>query len=293
MTSAPIRNAMTVDVEDWFQVQAFAGNIDRSGWDGLESRVAANTEAVLALFDAADVRATFFTLGWVAERQPALIRAIVAAGHELASHGHGHERVHEMGEARFRADIRRAKAVLENAGGVAVRGYRAPTFSIGPATPWAHRVLAEEGHGYSSSTFPIKHDLYGAADAPRVPHRPDAHGVMELPMTTLRRFGRNLPCSGGGFFRLLPYGLFRAGLTRVNAEGTPGIFYFHPWEIDPGQPRVAAGMRSRLRHYTGLASMAPRLARLLRDFNWGRLDDVHAAALGQAAPPSGVQMAAE
>ena len=285
MNGAAIRNAMTVDVEDWFQVQAFAQAIARADWDGLESRVVGNTEAVLALFADAGVRGTFFTLGWVAQRHPALIRAIVAAGHELASHGHGHQRVHEIGEAAFRADIRRAKATLEDAGGVAVRGYRAPTFSIGAATPWAYQVLAEEGHGYSSSVYPIRHDLYGAADAPRAPHRPDPSGVVELPMTTTRVLGRNLPCSGGGFFRLLPYPLYRAGLRRVNAaEGLPGIFYFHPWEIDPGQPRVAgAGARSRLRHYTGLSSMATRLRRLLRDFAWGRLDEVHAGALAPGA----------
>jgi polysaccharide deacetylase family protein (PEP-CTERM system associated) len=226
------------------------------------------------------VRATFFTLGWVAERHPALIRRIVAGGHELASHGYGHELVHAIGKEAFRADLRRAKAVLEDTGGVAVIGYRAPTFSIGRrSAPWAHAVLAEEGHRYSSSVFPVKHDLYGEPDAPRAPHRPDPSGVVELPMTTVRVGNRNLPCAGGGWFRLLPYALFRAGLRRVNADGTAGLFYFHPWEVDPDQPRVAAGRLARFRHYVGLAAMEGRVARLLRDFAWGRMDQVFAAAI--------------
>ncbi|MCX7372392.1 MAG: DUF3473 domain-containing protein, partial [Alphaproteobacteria bacterium] len=206
---------MTVDVEDWFQVQAFARVIDRADWDSLAPRVVANTEAVLEDFAAAGVEATFFTLGWVAQRHPALIRRIIAGGHEVASHGHGHALVHALGAAGFRADIRRAKSTLEDAGGQEVTGYRAPTFSIGPATPWAHAILAEEGHRYSSSVFPIRHDLYGAPDAPRGPHHPHAAGVVELPMTTLRALGRNLPVAGGGWFRLLPYPLFRAALRRV------------------------------------------------------------------------------
>jgi polysaccharide deacetylase family protein (PEP-CTERM system associated) len=278
----PPRNAMTVDVEDWFQVQAFAGTLRREDWEGLERRVEANTERVLEAFARHGVRGTFFTLGWVAERHPLLIRRIVAAGHELASHGHGHEQVHAIGEAAFREDIRRAKALLEDAGGVVVRGYRAPTFSIGPRTPWAHAVLAEEGHGYSSSVFPVRHDLYGAPDAPRGPYRPRPDGVPELPMTTVRALGRNLPCAGGGWFRLVPYPLFRTGLRRVNgAEDARGIFYFHPWEVDPAQPRVAAaGRLSRFRHYTGLGSMMARLEMLLRDFRWGRMDEVFAAELG-------------
>jgi polysaccharide deacetylase family protein (PEP-CTERM system associated) len=273
-------NAMSVDVEDWFQVQAFAGVIDRAAWEQLPRRVEANTDRILALFERAGVRATFFTLGWVAERHPALIRRIVAAGHELASHGYGHELVHAIGPEAFRADLRRAKAVLEDTGGVAVIGYRAPTFSIGRrSAPWAHAVLAEEGHRYSSSVFPVKHDLYGEPDAPRAPHRPDPSGVVELPMTTVRVGRRNLPCAGGGWFRLVPYALFRAGLRRVNADGTAGLFYFHPWEVDPDQPRVAAGRLARFRHYVGLAAMEGRVARLLRDFAWGRMDQVFASAI--------------
>jgi polysaccharide deacetylase family protein (PEP-CTERM system associated) len=273
-------NAMSVDVEDWFQVQAFAGVIDRAAWETLPRRVEANTDRILALFEDAGVRATFFTLGWVAERHPALIRRIVAGGHELASHGYGHELVHAIGPEAFRADLRRAKAVLEDTGGVAVIGYRAPTFSIGRrSAPWAHAVLAEEGHRYSSSVFPVRHDLYGEPDAPRAPHRPDPSGVVELPMTTVRLGGRNLPCAGGGWFRLVPYALFRAGLRRVNAEGSSGLFYFHPWEVDPEQPRVAAGRLARFRHYVGLAAMEARVARLLRDFAWGRMDQVFAPAI--------------
>lgn len=287
MTGPPIRNAMSVDVEEWFQVQAFADHIARERWDSLDTRVAASTDRILARFAEAGVRATFFTLGWVAERHPALIRRIAGAGHELASHGYGHELVHRIGQARFREDIRRAKGILEHVGGVPVTGYRAPTFSIGPAiTPWAHRVLAEEGYRYSTSVFPLRHDLYGAPEAPRGPHHPDPEGVPELPMTTLRAFGRNLPCAGGGWFRLAPYPLFRTALRRVNqAEGRAGMFYFHPWEIDPGQPRITAvPRRSRFRHYTRLASMEQRIARLLRDFAWGRVDEVFAAEIG-ALPP--------
>ncbi len=276
-SSAPVRNAMSVDVEDWFQVQAFAGVIPRDAWAGFAPRVEANTDRVLGVFDRAGVRATFFVLGWVAERHPALVRRIAAGGHEIASHGHGHELVHRIGEAAFRADVRRAKGVLEDAAGIAVSGYRAPTFSITPRlTPWAHRVLAEEGHAYSSSVFPIRHDLYGAPDAPRAPHRPHADGVTEVPMTTVRALGRNLPCSGGGWFRLVPYAAFRAGLRRVNrAEERSGVFYFHPWEVDPGQPRVPEAPRlSRFRHRVGLGTMEGRLERLLRDFSWGRMDEV-------------------
>jgi polysaccharide deacetylase family protein (PEP-CTERM system associated) len=279
-------NAMSVDVEDWFQVQAFAGCIPRDSWDRLERRVEANTDRILERFAVHGVRATFFTLGWVAERHPALIRRIVAGGHELASHGHGHQPVHALSPAEFRDDIRRAKHALEDAGGVAVRGYRAPTFSIGARTPWAHAILAEEGHTYSSSVFPVKHDLYGAPDAPRRPHRPRPDGVIELPMTTARVAARNLPCAGGGWFRLLPYRLFRAGLRRVHRrDRQPGIFYFHPWEIDAGQPRVAAPRLSRFRHYTGLSTMAPRLERLLRDFQWDRMDRVFARHIAEPEMP--------
>lgn len=283
-----IRNAMTVDVEDYFQVQAFAGVVPRSGWDGFAPRVDANVARILEQFARAGVRATFFTLGWVAERHPAMVRHIVAAGHELASHGYGHALVHTLDEAGFRADVRRARRLLEDIGGVAVRGYRAPTFSIGARTPWAFTALAEEGYRYSSSTYPIRHDLYGEPDAPRFPYRPPGPVLWELPLTTVRLAGRNLPCAGGGYFRLLPYRVFRAGLERLNRrERRAGIFYFHPWEIDPGQPRIAgAGRTARFRHYLNLAAMPGRLDRLLSDFVWDRIDAVFADLLASAPAPA-------
>jgi len=279
-------NALTVDVEDWFQVQGFSDAIPRDEWDFLACRVEANTDRVLAHLSQAGVLGTFFTLGWVAERYPVLIRRIVEAGHELASHGHGHERVDQIGPTAFRADIRRARETLEDCSGVAVQGYRAPTFSIGPSTPWAHTILAEEGYRYSSSIYPVRHDLYGAPSAPRLPHRPYRDGVHELPLTTITWMGQNLPCSGGGWFRLAPYRLFRAGMQRVNERGA-GIFYFHPWELDPGQPHVWHARRlSRFRHYARLWSMETRLDRLLKDFAWDRMDRVFAAELAQ---PLGVE----
>jgi polysaccharide deacetylase family protein (PEP-CTERM system associated) len=282
-----ITNAMTVDVEDWFQVQAFAGTIGRDAWEGLERRVEANTGIILELFAKAGVRATFFTLGWVAERHPALIRRIVAEGHELASHGYWHRLAHEQTPEDFAADVGDARKRLEDTGGVAVQGYRAPTFSINTRNPWAFDVLAAQGYRYSSSIYPIRHDLYGMPDAPRLPFRPHGTagraGILEIPMTTLRAAGRNLPCAGGGYFRLLPYALFRAGLRRFNRiEHAPGLFYTHPWEIDPGQPRVAAAPRmAKFRHYLNLHDMRRRLGLLLRDFQWGRVDEVFARVLAR------------
>jgi polysaccharide deacetylase family protein (PEP-CTERM system associated) len=230
------------------------------------------------------VKATFFTLGWVAERFPALIRRIVAGGHELASHGWDHTRVDSQEPEAFRADIRRTKALLEDTGGVRVAGYRAATFSIGARTLWAFPILRQEGYLYSSSINPIRHDLYGMPNAPRVPFHPDAAGVLEIPMTTVRLMGRNWPCSGGGYFRLLPTMLYRSGLKRVNRrDRQPGIFYFHPWEIDAEQPRIPnAGWKSRLRHYTNLARMAGDLDDLLDDFAWDRMDRVYAPVLAEA-----------
>jgi polysaccharide deacetylase family protein (PEP-CTERM system associated) len=269
-------NAMTVDVEDYFQVQAFAGHIAREAWDGFESRVERNTNRVLDLFEANGVRATFFTLGWVAERHKALIRRIVADGHELASHGLDHTPIFRQSPAEFRADIRRTKALLEEIGGVAVHGYRAASFSLSARTPWAFDILAEEGYRYSSSVYPIRHDHYGTPDAPRVPYRPIAGPFLEIPLSTIRAFGRNLPCSGGGYFRLLPYAASRWALRRLNGrDRQPGIFYFHPWEVDPAQPRqTKAPLKSRFRHYVNLGQMERRLTRLLQDFAWDRMDRV-------------------
>jgi polysaccharide deacetylase family protein (PEP-CTERM system associated) len=274
---APLpRNAMTVDVEDYFQVQAFADVIPRARWSSISPRVEANVDRILTQFGHVGVRATFFTLGWIAERHPAMVRRIVDAGHELASHGFSHIRADQQDEATFRADVGRARRVLEDIGGVAVTGYRAPTFSINRQNQWAFRALAAEGYRYSSSIFPIRHDLYGMPDAPRHAFRPSGADLLEIPMTTLRMLGRNLPCAGGGYFRLVPYGVYRAALRRfLLSEDRPAIFYFHPWEIDPGQPRVPeAAALSRFRHYLNLSAMSRRLDHLLRDFAWDRIDRV-------------------
>jgi polysaccharide deacetylase family protein (PEP-CTERM system associated) len=274
-------NAMTVDVEDYYQVQAFAHCVSRADWDGFETRVEANVDRILGQFDAAGIHATFFTLGCVAARHPAMVRRIVAAGHELASHGWEHIRADSQDPATFRADVTRTKRTLEDIGGVAIQGYRAATFSIGARNLWAFEELQNAGYRYSSSINPIQHDLYGMPDAPRTPFHPNGSTLWEIPMTTVRAFGRNWPCSGGGYFRLLPSFLYYQGLERVNKqEARPGIFYFHPWEVDPGQPRIAGcGWKSRVRHYTNLARMAPALDRLLRAFAWDRMDRVFAPVL--------------
>ncbi len=278
-------NAMTVDVEDYFQVQAFASVIDRATWDRIPCRVEANMDRILQQFDGAGVVATFFTLGWIADRYPSVVRRIVSAGHELASHGYGHARADGQTPDEFRADVRRARGVLQDLGGVPVVGYRAPTFSIGSRNPWAFDVLHEEGYAYSSSVYPVRHDLYGAPDAPRFPYRPAAGALIEIPMTTVRLGGRNLPCAGGGYFRLMPYALFRTLLRRFNrVDAASGVFYFHPWEIDPGQPRVGGASRlSRFRHTVNLSAMHGRLDRLLRDFAWDRMDRVFAKVLEHPA----------
>lgn len=273
-------NALSIDVEDYFQVEALEAAFPRERWDSCEMRVERNTERLLALFDDAGVKGTFFTLGWVAERRRGLIRRIVDAGHELASHGYAHQRVDRLGPERFRADISRAKQALEDAGGVAVRGYRAPTFSMGEQTPWAWSILEEEGYAYSSSVYPVRRDLYGSPDAPLTPYRPDGTRLLEIPISAVRIGPRTWPCGGGGFFRLLPYALSRAAISRVNADGgRPAVFYLHPWEVDPGQPRVRAPWKSRLRHYLNLSRTEARLRRLLRDARWDRLDRVFAGQL--------------
>lgn len=279
ITGGRVLNAMSVDVEEWFQVGAFERVIDRSDWDGLASRVADNTARVLDLFAADGVSATFFTLGWVAERQPALIRRIVAEGHEIASHGWDHARVFTFTADAFRVDLRRAKSALEDAGGVPISGYRAPSFSIDARTPWAHRVLAEEGYRYSSSVAPVRHDHYGWREAPRYAFRPLADAALiELPVTVAEIAGRRL-ATGGGFFRLLPAALTDFAVAQVNGDAQPAVFYFHPWEVDPGQPRVAnAPWRSRLRHYSRLGAMHGKLDGLLRRHAWGRVDQVVAGA---------------
>jgi polysaccharide deacetylase family protein (PEP-CTERM system associated) len=269
-------NALSVDVEDWFQVGAFEAVIRRDQWDGLEQRVERNAQAVLDLFAEAGVKATFFTLGWVATRYPALIRRAAADGHEIASHGWDHQRVFNLGEDGFRADLRRAHAAISDAAGTEPKGYRAPSFSIDARTPWAHPILAEEGYAYSSSVAPIAHDHYGWREAPRFAHRPlpDSQ-LIELPVTTVEFGGRRMAAGGGGFFRLLPYRFSSWAIERVNREDRPAVFYFHPWEIDPDQPRVSgAPLKSRLRHYSRLSAMRPKLLKLFNAHHWDRTDKV-------------------
>lgn len=272
-----MRNALSVDVEDWFQVGAFETVIDRKDWDSLECRVERNTDAVMALFDDAGIKATFFTLGWVAERYPALMRRIVGAGHELASHGYAHDRVFTFTPKQFADDLERSRKIIEDASGTLVTGYRAPSFSIDQRTPWAHEILAEQGYTYSSSVAPVKHDHYGWAEAPRFAFRPVAGSdFLEVPVTTAQLGPKRLAAGGGGFFRLLPYAFSKWAIRQVNFdEQRPAIIYFHPWEIDPDQPRVAnAPIKSKLRHYTKLDVMAEKLRRLPKDFQWERLDAV-------------------
>lgn len=268
-----IVNGLSVDIEDWFQVGAFEQVIDRADWPKLDCRVEANCDAVLALFADAGVRGTFFTLGWIAERYPALIKRIVAAGHELASHGYDHARVFTLTADQFAADLTHSRAILEDIGGSAVNGYRAPSFSVDPRTPWVHQILAEQGYAYSSSVAPVVHDHYGWPTSPRHAWRPLADSdLIEWPVTTARFAGRSL-AAGGGFMRVLPYGVTRWAIAQTNAAGHPAILYFHPWEIDPGQPRVInASLRSKLRHYSGLSAMAGKLRKMLGEFAWDRAD---------------------
>jgi polysaccharide deacetylase family protein (PEP-CTERM system associated) len=268
-------NAMTIDVEDYFQVSALAPYIARSEWDTLGGRVEANVERILAMLDDYGTHATFFTLGWIAERYPALIRRIVANGHEIASHGFAHQRATEQNPAAFFSDIQLAKIVLEDLTGIEVTGYRAPSFSIGHSNAWAFDCIERAGYRYSSSVYPIKHDHYGMPDSPRFAHDV-REGLLEVPVTTMRLFGRNWPAGGGGYFRLLPYAMSRWLLRRVNhVDGQPAVFYFHPWEIDPAQPRVPGiDAKTRFRHYVNLDRTERRLRKLLFDFEWGRVDEV-------------------
>jgi polysaccharide deacetylase family protein (PEP-CTERM system associated) len=270
-----IVNGLSVDVEDWFQVGAFENVIARGEWDSIKTRVEDNVYRVIDLFAEADVSATFFTLGWVAKRHPNMIRRIADAGHELASHGYDHARVFTMDRAGFAEDIRKARAIIEDCSGVAVTGYRAPSFSIDHRTPWAFAELAEQGYAYSSSVAPVAHDHYGWPEAPRFAFKPLPWSPMiELPVTTAMLGGRRVAAGGGGFFRVLPYAFSRWAIRQVNrSDGRPAVFYFHPWEVDPDQPRVAhAPLRSRFRHYTGLGKMAAKLRELVHDFRWGRMD---------------------
>ncbi|MCP5299629.1 MAG: DUF3473 domain-containing protein [Chromatiaceae bacterium] len=271
-----VRNAMSVDVEDYFQVSAFERYVDRDEWDNKECRVERNVDRILELFEQHGVKATFFTLGWMAQRYPQMLQRMVTAGHEIASHGWSHVRVTQQDRDAFRSDVVRTKALLEDVSGREVIGYRAASYSIGAENIWALDVLHETGHRYSSSIYPIKHDLYGMPDAPRFAFRPFNDDFFEFPVTTVRIGGKNLPCGGGGWFRLIPYQGMRWALRRVNrADGQSAIFYFHPWEIDPDQPRQSGlDAKTRFRHYLNLERMEARLDHLLKDFDWGRMDEV-------------------
>lgn len=281
-------NMLSIDVEDYFQVSAFEDVSPPDKWDNFESRVVANTERILQVLESADVRATFFVLGWVAKRCPDLVRKIAGAGHEVASHGYGHQRVGHLERAEFRHDIQQSKQILEDLVGCEVLGYRAPSYSISQQTPWAFDELLEAGYSYDSSIFPVKHDFYGMSEWPRFaglavkgitgqwqPAKPDQlnseqQALMELPITTLRLAGKNLPISGGGYFRLLPYTMSRWGLKRINrVDRQPFVFYLHPWEFDPNQPRmIGARVKSRFRHYLNLHKTESRFKRLLEDFQF-------------------------
>ena len=287
MAASGITNALTIDVEDYFQVSAFDRHISRDDWERRECRVERNVDRILEMLAEHGIKATFFTLGWIAERYPQVVRSIVAQGHELASHGYGHHRVTDLTPAAFDADIRRAKSILEDLCGTAVVGYRAPSFSIGATNLWALDTLGRAGYRYSSSIYPIRHDHYGMPDAPRFKHEVNAD-LIEIPVTTLRLFNRNLPSSGGGYFRLLPYAMSRWMLSRVNTvDRQAAVFYFHPWEIDVEQPRVAGiGAKTRFRHYVNLQRTERRLQQLFADFSWGRMDRVF---LGPGYQPSPVQ----
>ena len=268
-------NALTIDVEDYFHVSALAPYIPRSEWDSRECRIERNVERILHLLDDYGAHATFFTLGWIGERYPQLVRQIVDNGHELASHGFAHRRATEQSPEAFFSDIQLAKIVLEDICDVEVRGYRAPSFSIGEANVWAFECIERAGYHYSSSIYPIRHDHYGAPDSPRFTHDVRA-GLREMPVTTMRLLGRNWPAGGGGYFRLLPYTVSRWLLRRVNhVDQQPAIFYFHPWELDAAQPRIPGiDRKTRFRHYLNLHRMERRMRQLLFDFEWGRLDEV-------------------
>ncbi|MCB1937832.1 MAG: DUF3473 domain-containing protein [Rhodocyclaceae bacterium] len=274
-----IVNALTIDVEDYFQVSALAPHFPRQSWESVPCRVERNVDVILSMLHEYGAKGTFFTLGWIAERYPHLVRLIAMEGHEVASHGYAHQRASDQSPAAFLADIRLAKTVLEDISGKTVRGYRAPSFSIGAGNPWAHDCIAEAGYEYSSSVYPVKHDHYGMPDAPRFPYRLE-NGLLEMPVTTVRYLGRNLPAGGGGYFRLLPYAASRWLIRKVNTDDKrPAMFYFHPWEVDPDQPRVkGTTAKTRFRHYVNLSRTEMRLRHLMNDFSWGRMDDVFLAA---------------
>ena len=275
MKKNTISNALTIDVEDYFQVSAFAPYIPRSNWSACECRVEKNIDLILSILNFHNVKATFFTLGWIAERYPRLIQRIVAEGHELASHGYGHERASDLSAKDFLVDIDSSKKILEDLSGVQIKGYRAPSFSIGPNNLWAFESLEYAGYKYSSSIYPNKHDHYGMPSFSRFPVRMGSD-FLEIPITTVKIFNRNFPSSGGGYFRLFPYFFSKWLLNQINnKEKQPAIFYFHPWEIDINQPRVMGiDAKTRFRHYVNIGKMENRLNKLLNDFQWGRMDHI-------------------
>jgi polysaccharide deacetylase family protein (PEP-CTERM system associated) len=279
-------NAMTVDVEEYFQVSAFEAHIDPRRWAHIPSRVAASMDRILALFELAGVKATFFTLGCIAQAHPSMIRRMAAAGHEIASHGMRHVRVINQDWRTFHADVAQSRDVLEQISGTPVAGYRAASYSIGARNLWAHDVLAEAGFTYSSSIYPGRHDAYGMPEAPRFAFRAKPGGILEIPVTTVALGRHRLPCAGGGFFRAYPYALTKWALSRVNQrDGRAALFYFHPWEIDPGQPRLPnLPPKTRFRHYLNLGRVEARLQRLLSDFRWQRMDRVFPIAAPERQP---------
>lgn len=276
-------HAMTCDVEDYFQVSAFDGIVPRDRWNDVECRIPRNIDKALQLFSDHGAKATFFTLGWVAENHPEVIRRIVDEGHELASHGMAHFRVWSQGPDVFREDASRSRKLLADVGGVNVVGYRAASWSIDNRTPWAHEILSEAGYRYSSSIYPVAHDHYGVPDAPRQPHEVDGAGIMEIPPSTARFLGRNIPAAGGGYFRLFPLALSKRFIdVQERNEDFPFVFYFHPWELDPGQPRFKdVSAKSRFRHYLNLGRFEARLADLLASYQWGRMDEIYFGGQGR------------
>ena len=272
-----IQNAMTVDVEDYFQVSAFANNISRYDWDNMEARVVENTQRILDLFGSQNISATFFILGWVAERQPELVRSIISKGHEVACHGYSHQLVYEQTPEVFREETLRAKKILEDITGTAINGYRAASYSITEKSRWALDILFEAGFKYDSSIFPVRHDRYGIPGTPKLPHiikTLKGNSIVEFPLSTSTLFGYVLPVSGGGYFRLYPYWVTRLFLNRINKSCEPFIFYLHPWEIDTEQPRIKTSVLSRFRHYNNLDKCENRLRRLLSDFEFTTVKSV-------------------
>jgi len=295
---------MTVDVEDYFHTEAMTKAVERSAWDRMPTRVERNTEKILEILAASGVRGTFFILGWVAEKFPGLVRRILNQGHELGCHSYWHRPIYTISPEEFRLDTRRSKEAIENAAGIRVEGYRAPSFSLTKGTEWAAEILVEEGFRYDSSVHPVRHDLYDNRNAPRHPYRTCNGSLVEIPISTVRVGGANIPVAGGGYFRMLPYAYVRWGLRAyMRTEGRPAVFYIHPWEIDAEQPRLNAGMKSRLRQYTGLATAARNLSRIVREFEFGPLREVFARELNEnytpptrnasdhAAAPTGASMA--